>query len=108
MAKKKINTSKLDLSLGKKRPIKKATIRTKKVDSDEVVKKIHPEVAPAAPKPTSIKVKEIVPTEPTKRVTLDIPVSLHKKIKMHVFDLETTMKKYFLELAKKDLKANKR
>ncbi|MFK8004923.1 MAG: hypothetical protein AB8H03_01070 [Saprospiraceae bacterium] len=107
MAKKKINTSKLDLNLGKKRPIKKATNRTKKVDSDEVIKKIHPEAVAATPKTTPIKVKEVVPAEPTKRVTLDIPVSLHKKIKMHVFELETTMKKYFLELAEKDLKTKK-
>lgn len=106
MAKKKINTSKLDLSLGKKRPIKKATAASsKKVDSDEVVKKIHPETAAAA-KASSVQPKEESPQEPTKRITLDIPVSLHKQIKMHVFGLETTMKKYFLDLAAKDLKAN--
>ena len=104
MAKKKIDTSKLDLSLGRKRPIKKTPIKTKKVDSDEVVKKIHPEVAANTSSPAKVKVK--TPSEPTKRVTLDIPVSLHKQIKMHVFGLETTMKKYFLELAEKDLKAN--
>ncbi|MFK7775393.1 MAG: hypothetical protein AB8F94_24850 [Saprospiraceae bacterium] len=107
MAKKKIDTSKLNLNLGKKRPIKKAPTKTKKVDSDEVIKKIHPEVVSATPEATPVKVKEVVPQEPTKRVTLDIPVSLHKQIKMHVFELETTMKKYFLELAKKDLKVNK-
>ena len=108
MAKKKIDTSKLNLSLGKKRPIKKAPAKAKKVDSDEVIKKIHPEVAAASPKSTPAKIKEVIPSEPTKRVTLDIPVSLHKQIKMHVFELETTMKKYFLELAEKDLKGNKK
>jgi len=106
MAKKKINTSKLDLSLGRKRPIKKTTAKAKKVDSDEVVKKIHPETVAKAP--TTAKPKVEVPQEPTKRVTLDIPVSLHKRIKMHVFAEETTMKKYFLELAEKNLKANKK
>ncbi len=109
MAKKKIDTSKLDLNLGKKRPIKKTPVRTENVDSDEVVKKIHPEVAAktqSSVPPT--KPKEEIPQEPTKRVTLDIPVSLHKRIKMHVFDLETTMKKYFLELAEKDLNRNKK
>ena len=108
MAKKKIDTSKLNLSLGRKRPIKKAPTKVKKVDSDEVIKKIHPEVVAATPKPIPAKAKEVVPQEPTKRVTLDIPVSLHKQIKMHVFELETTMKKYFLELAEKDLKMNKK
>lgn len=103
MAKKKIDTSKLNLSLGRKRPIKKTPIKTKKVDSDEVVKKIHPEVIAKASTPANAKVE--TPQEPTKRVTLDIPVSLHKRIKMNVFDMETTMKKYFLELAEKDLKA---
>lgn len=107
MAKKKIDTSKLDLSLGRKRPIKKTVTKSKKVDSDEVVKKIHPEAAVVAPKSTPPKTKEVAPQDPTKRVTLDIPVSLHKKIKMHVFELETTMKKYFLELAEKDLKKKK-
>ena len=108
MAKKKIDTSKLDLSLGRKRLIKKSPIRTEKVDSDEVIKKIHPEVVAVLPKLAPVKAKEVIPPEPTKRVTLDIPVSLHKQIKMHVFELETTMKKYFLELAAKDLKANKK
>lgn len=107
MAKKKIDTSKLDLSLGKKRPIKKAPAKAKKVDSDEVVKKIHPEATVVASKSTPAKSKEVTPQEPTKRITLDIPVSLHKQIKMHVFELETTMKKYFLELAAKDLKKKK-
>ncbi len=108
MAKKKIDTSKLDLSLGKKRPIKKTINRAKKVDSDEVIKKIHPEAVVVSPKPQQLQPKEVIPSEPTKRVTLDIPVSLHKKIKMHVFELETTMKRYFLELAEKDLKVNKK
>ncbi|PCJ31804.1 MAG: hypothetical protein COA99_16890 [Moraxellaceae bacterium] len=105
MAKKKIDTSKLNLSLGKKRPIKKTTTRTKKVDSDEVVKKIHPEVGSKTRVSTPVKPRMETPSEPTKRVTLDIPVSLHKRIKMNVFDMETTMKKYFLELAEKDLKS---
>ena len=108
MAKKKIDTSKLNLSLGKKRPIKKIPTKTKNVDSEEVIKKIHPETAAATRASATAKPKEATPQEPTKRVTLDIPVSLHKQIKMHVFELETTMKKYFLDLAAKDLKANRK
>ena len=105
MAKKKINTSKLDLSLGKKRPIKKTTTASSKnIDSDEVVKRIHPEAELKSKTPSS---KEKKPQEPTKRITLDIPISLHKQIKMHVFGLETTMKKYFLDLAAKDLEKQK-
>ncbi len=110
MAKKKINTSKIDLGLGKKRTVKKTP--TINVDSDEVVKKIHADdvgtpVGPATTKKEKPEKQTQPPAEPTKRITLDIPVRLHKRIKMHVFELETTMKKYFLELAEKDLAKNK-
>lgn len=101
MAKKKINTSKLDLGLSKKRAVKKTS--TVKVDSDEVVKKIHSDSPDQTIEPIAQKVEKKAPAEPTKRVTLDIPVSLHKRIKVHVFELETTLKKYFLELAEQDL-----
>jgi hypothetical protein len=100
MAKKKIDTSKIQL--GKKRSVKKKTTPSPTaIDNDEVVKKIHKDETPINTTAESKSVEP--PKEPTKRVTLDIPVSLHKRIKMHVFGLETTMKKYFLKLAEEDL-----
>ena len=109
MAKKKIDTSKL--KLGVKRSVKKTTTKAKAIDNDEVVKKIHKEetkakASSAATQKAVPKKEEVVAKENTKRVTLDIPVSLHKRIKMHVFNIETTMKKYFLELAEKDIDKN--
>lgn len=42
--------------------------------------------------------------EKTTRSTLDIPVSLHKKIKQQMLNKDIkTLKDYFLDLAKKDL-----
>jgi len=42
--------------------------------------------------------------EKTTRSTLDIPVSLHKKIKQQMLNNDIkTLKDYFLDLAKKDL-----
>jgi hypothetical protein len=42
-------------------------------------------------------------SEITKRVTLDIPLSLHAEIKMNTFRKGITIKEYLLELARKDL-----
>ncbi len=39
----------------------------------------------------------------TKRITLDIPLSLHAKIKMRCFEHGITMKEFLLDLAAKEL-----
>ncbi|MEM9921323.1 MAG: hypothetical protein AAF990_24695 [Bacteroidota bacterium] len=92
---KKIDLSKLEL--GPKKSLKKPS----QTNIEEAVRKIH-EPAPTAQQPApKLPSTEV---ERTRRVTLDIPVSLHKKIKARVFDMDTSMKKYFLELAKMDLK----
>ena len=83
MAKEKIDYSKLTLG-SKKKVLKKSTSST----ADKAVKAIHEE---------DVR---------TKRVTLDIPVPLHARIRKHTFDLGITMKKYFLELAERDLDAH--
>ncbi len=51
------------------------------------------------------KIHETKPVEEkTTRSTLDIPVSLHKKIKQQMLNNDIkTLKDYFLDLAKKDL-----
>lgn len=42
--------------------------------------------------------------EATKRTTLDIPKSLHKKIAQRALDKDLSLKEYFLQLVEKDLK----
>lgn len=91
MTKDKTDYSKL--ALGKKRPVKKAAkinVETDKVD--KIVDKIHSTASPQ---------KENIPT---KRITLDIPIPLHRKVRNRAYDLDITMKRYFLDLARKDLK----
>lgn len=93
------------LTLGRKKPVKKKV--AKAPDVDKIVEKIHieepakkVEVPEAAAPP---KVEEKIPT---KRITLDIPVPLHKKIRIRTFGMGITMKQYFLDLAEKELREN--
>jgi len=88
---KKLDASKL--ILGTKKEISKEPVTpTIENNIETVIKKIHEKSQP------SDDVKEA-----TKRTTLDIEKSLHKKISRHVLDKDLTLKDYFLELAKKDL-----
>jgi hypothetical protein len=90
------------LTLGAKIPVKKMveeepavivpTVAKPKVE--KVVREIH--ATPKIIKPTKTD-------ERTLRVTLDIPLSLHAQIRTETFQKGTSMKEYFLELAKKDL-----
>ena len=91
MAKKKIDPGKL--TLGSKRPVRKKAPAAPLPEVEEVVRQIH-EPTPAEPEPES---------EPTRRITLDIPHSLHRLIKMKSFDEGCSMKKYLLDLARQDL-----
>lgn len=43
------------------------------------------------------------PKERTKRVTIDLPISLYKKIRSKTIEDEITLKDYFLRLSSKDL-----
>ena len=90
MAKKNIDFGKLDL--GTKKPVKKPAGSSTTV-SDQAVEKIHKQAEEA----------KKTPKERTKRVTLDIPLSLHAAIRKHTFDEGITMKEYFLTLAKADI-----
>ena len=71
-----------------------------------VVEKVVEKVA----EKTAERVVEVVPeptfmpdTEITKRVTLDIGLSLHAEIKMKTFRKGITIREYLLDLARKDL-----
>jgi hypothetical protein len=87
-------------------------------ETERVVAQIHetitatlePEPVKVVAEPIVMLVSEIkmdeepVPkNEITKRVTLDIPLSLHAEIKMNTFRKGITIKDYLLELARKDL-----
>lgn len=47
--------------------------------------------------------REKIETELTKRTTLDIPKSLHKKFVLRALDKELSLKDYFIGLGKQDL-----
>ena len=101
------------LKLGPKMEFKKTE---KNIEATEIaVAQLHEaEIAaetPVAPKEIIIeKIVEVVPeptpvveSEITKRVTLDIGLSLHAEIKMKTFRKGITIKEYLLDLARKDL-----
>jgi isopentenyldiphosphate isomerase len=67
-------------------------------ETPKIVERIVEKIVYRAPEP-----EPIVEAEITKRVTLDIPLSLHAEIKMNTFRKGLTIKDYLLELAKKDL-----
>ena len=69
---------------------KKEVVKNNPVDVEKAIQQIHES------KP--------VQQEGTKRTTLDIPISLHKKIKMKLIDKGQTIRNYFLELVEKDMK----
>lgn len=83
MSKKEINFNKLE-------PMKKLKVKKpeKAIDTEKAIQSIH------NPKPES---------EAVKRITLDLPASIYKTIKIKNLEEETTMRIYFIDLAKKDL-----
>ena len=54
----------------------------------------------SAAEPEAVVIPKSVPTpppEPTKRLTLDLPVSLHRKFKKKAIDNEITMMKFLID-----------
>lgn len=92
---KKLDASKL--TLGTKKEISKEPVTQASENNIETaIKKIHEK---------SPHLSDEANKEPTKRTTLDIPKTLHKKISRHVLDKELSLKDYFLALAIKDLES---
>lgn len=83
---KKLDTSKLTLGT------KKDVVKNQTINIESAIDQIH-----------SSEINNKPVAEATKRTTLDIPESLHKKIKRKLIDKDQTIKDYFLELASKDL-----
>lgn len=88
-------------------------------ETERVVAQIHEATIPIVEQPLKMVAEPLVmivsefkmdeepittKSEITKRVTLDIPLSLHAEIKMNTFRRGITIKEYLLELARKDLK----
>lgn len=86
-------------SLSKKKNIRKAAPDLK--IAEEVTAKIHDKpVENIAPKNLEISKEE---KESVQRITLDVPISVYTAMKHRVFNRRITLKKYMVELAKKDL-----
>lgn len=105
---------KIDLSGLRKKPIKKKAPVTPKKD-DQIVEAIHKEeeVVQKVIEPQPVMKKEIkrpktipkvvleipVPEkEPVKRVTLDLPLELHTKLKIYAVTNQTTIRKFVIDL----------
>ncbi len=74
--------------------------KDKKTDFSSLLK---PGASKGAKAPSTNAAIKAIHGEKTKRVTLDIPLSLHRKIKLHCFEEGVTMKKYLLDLARENL-----
>lgn len=86
-------------SLSKRKNIRKAAPDLKK--SEEVTAKIHAQpVEKILPAPPESQKDE---KEAVQRITLDVPISVYTAMKHRVFNRRITLKKYMVELAKKDL-----
>ncbi len=83
--KNKLDKSKLTVQL----PPKKNINKTPERDVEAAVRKIHPETAFNGGKT---------------RITLDMPADIYQAVRVHVVTNDLTIKDYFLELARKDLK----
>lgn len=93
------------LVLAPKTPVRRSEINLPA--TEKAVKKIHRQVEPPTPEPEP-EPEIIAPTaadgERHKRVTIDIPLSLHAAMKMRTFRDGITLKEYLLDLARRDLK----
>lgn len=103
---------KIDLSGLRKQPLKKKTASTK--TDDYIVEAIHKEEEKAKvpvqkkrvvkrPTPRAVPQPEVIyepaiEKPPVKRVTLDLPLELHTKLKMYAVTNQTTIRKFVIEL----------
>ena len=87
------NTPKIEgEELLKKKPLEK---KAKNIENiEQQVSKLHGEVKQAITK---------IAKEPSVRLTVDVPKSVHKRIKIKTAELETKIQRYVLALIMKDL-----
>lgn len=101
MAKKNFDVSKLALQA------KKPLAQTEEEDNNEdvieaAVEEIHKEEEPEA-EATPKKQKRARKKEPVKRITFDLPASLHKKIKIHCVREGVPLKEFLLDCVVKEI-----
>jgi hypothetical protein len=115
MAKKNFDMGKLSLQ-GKKTLTKTEVVEPQENESIETaIQEIHGEEKPApAPQPkpqpkpkAKAKVTELV-EEPVKRITFDIPASLHMEIKLHCVRTVIPLKEFLLNSVLKEMKKTRR
>lgn len=82
------------LVIGLKKELKKEDNPSENNSIESAIRRIH--------NVTDDKEK-IIEDKSTKRITLDIEKPLHRKIALHLLDKDVSFKRYFLDLAKKDL-----
>ena len=68
--------------------------------SEKIVKQVHPLEKSGSPSPSP---KPKTPKEKVQRVTVDFPVSVYTALKYASFEKRVTLKKYIVDLVKKDL-----
>lgn len=91
-------------SLTKKKVLKKAAPDVQ--SSEKIVQQVHTEQSPVdGPSPTPAT-KPVVEKEAVQRVTVDFPVSVYTALKYASFEKRVTLKKYIVELVRKDLNLN--
>ncbi len=86
----------LKQSLTTKKPLRKAAPDLK--SSEQIVRQVHTPEEPA-PSPTPPKPEK----EAVQRVTVDFPVSVYTALKYASFEKRITLKKYIVDLVRKDL-----
>ncbi len=85
-------------SLIQKKPLRKTAPDVQ--SSEQIIRNVHVEEE-ASPSPTPKAEKEAV-----QRVTVDFPVSVYTALKYASFEKRITLKKYIVDLVRRDLNLN--
>jgi hypothetical protein len=85
-------------SLTQKKVLKKAAPDVQ--SSERIIKEVHTEEVSSSPTPAAKAPQE---KEAVQRVTIDFPVSVYTALKYASFEKRVTLKKYIVELVRKDL-----
>lgn len=89
-------------AVGERSSKKKATAAEKNVPAQKT-KKVRGRPRSAAPNPSTTETS-VYPVQGTKRLTLDIPQDLHKRLKLLSIHQEISMKDYIIDIVQRSLK----
>ena len=111
MAKKNFDMGKLTLQ-GKKSLAKTDVVETEGENIETAIQEIHKEESPAPVAKKSSRrsktTKEVPAEEPVKRITFDIPASLHMEIKLHCVRSGIPLKEFLMDSVMKEMKKTRR